>query len=200
MDFQIPNYINRTSNGTKIDLATTVFTIWIGTNDVGVNGLFGDEQTAGVSIVDTTHCASVSWVQAMYDLGARNFLLQNMIPLDLVPMYFNQTFMYELVEAGNEIAKLNFQVQASQFQGVKLGVFDSYSLFTDMYNNPSQYLNGTAPLNVLSSITADNVPAGPARDSYLWFDPLHPSEQADRIVAREIVKAVNGGSQYTTWF
>lgn len=34
-------------------------------------------------------------------------------------------------------------------------------------------------------------------------DELHPGEQADRIVAREIVKAINGsdeGGRWTTWF
>ena len=30
-----------------------------------------------------------------------------MIPLDRMPAYYNQTFMYQLVAAGNEIARLN---------------------------------------------------------------------------------------------
>ena len=38
-----------------------------------------------------------------------------------------------------------------------------------------------------------------ARDSYLWFDELHPSEQANRIVAREIVKGVKDSSQWVKW-
>jgi hypothetical protein len=32
------------------------------------------------------------------------------------------------------------------------------------------------------------------------FDELHPSEQADRIVAREIAQAIEGrANQWTTW-
>jgi phospholipase/lecithinase/hemolysin len=79
-----------------------------------------------------------------------------------------------------------------------------------MHDNPSLYLNGTAPLNVTGSIvscilqvnesTSDPgdcapQPQGSARDSYLFFDEIHPSEQADRIVAREIAKVINGTSE-----
>lgn len=33
------------------------------------------------------------------------------------------------------------------------------------------------------------------------FDELHPSEQSDRIVAREIANEIIGiGSKYATWF
>lgn len=33
------------------------------------------------------------------------------------------------------------------------------------------------------------------------FDELHPSEQSDRIVARQIANTLQGlGNNYTTWF
>lgn len=100
-----------------------------------------------------------------------------------------------------------------------------------MFNRPSLYLNGTAPLNVTGAVnscvfelrgtTADCVlVSGPARDSFLWlvtptegnqpranydwsirrFDELHPSEQADRIVAREVAASIQGKkNRWTTW-
>lgn len=38
------------------------------------------------------------------------------------------------------------------------------------------------------------------RDSYMWYDSLHPSEQTDRIVAREFVDLVTGnGTWGHTW-
>ena len=62
------------------------------------------------------------------------------------------------------------------------GVFDSYSFFTDMLNNPAQYLNGTAPPNITGAIhscvfalnedTSDSgnctTVTGAAADSYFW--------------------------------
>ena len=53
-----------------------MYTLWIGTNDVGANALLTGGQTPGVTLVDTTACA-VDWVRALYDGGARNFVFQN---------------------------------------------------------------------------------------------------------------------------
>ena len=113
------------------------------------------------------------------------------------------------------------------------GLFDSHFLFADMYNNPADYLNGTAPLNVTGAVhscvfkegesTSDpgdcTTVEGTDRDSYLWcvsihpsafpffkglafrFDELHPSEQADRVVAKQISEVILGeDNKWTTWF
>ena len=109
-----------------------------------------------------------------------------------------------------------------------IGLFNSHGLFTDMLAHPQLYLNGTVPPNVTGAINACVVPlnqpssctvvTGSARDSYLWWvsafrhgfrfignfsrwDELHPSEQADRVIAREIVAAIRGTSgRWITWF
>lgn len=52
----------------------TAFALWIGTNDVGV--LEAGGEAAGVTYRNTTECA-VSWVQTLYDSGARNFIFMN---------------------------------------------------------------------------------------------------------------------------
>lgn len=72
-----------------------------------------------------------------------------------------------------------------------------------MYINPSAYLNGTAPLNVTSWVSrcsGDSCPGKLSPDSYLWYDQLHPSEQADRNVAKEFVKVIEGESQFATYW
>lgn len=72
----------------------------------------------------------------------------------------------------------------------------------DIWHNPSNYLNGTAPLNVTGYITQCGSPCDdPAvRDSYMWYDSLHPSEQTDRIIALEFVNMVNGNGTWSkTW-
>lgn len=60
------------------------------------------------------------------------------------------------------------------------GIFDSHSLFADMYANPENYFNGTAPFNVTGAVTTCvfkfgdsnesvcTVVNGTDRDSYLW--------------------------------
>lgn len=123
--------------------------------------------------------------------------------------------MKELVAAGNELSKLYIELTIPKLKGATIGYFDSHALFTDMFDHPALYLNGTAPLNVTGAVdacvfelnesTSDpgvcTVATGSDKDSFLWFDELHPSEQTDRIVAREIAKALNGTSErWTTVF
>lgn len=70
---------------------------------------------------------------------------------------------------------------------------------TDIYNNPSNYLNGTAPLDVTSYVNLNGtVNASP--DSFIWYDELHPSEQTDRVIAREFVDVVKGNSKWATYW
>lgn len=73
---QIPFYFNDTEHGLKLNPEETLYTLWIGTNDVGNFGLLSGKQTEGTTIVQVAQCA-VSWVKTLYDSGARNFLFQN---------------------------------------------------------------------------------------------------------------------------
>lgn len=171
--------------------------------------------------------------------------------------------MYELVRSGNAITDLLLQTTIPRLPEAHIGesrlhrvsriylfasftsmpaTFDTYALFTDMYNNPGRYLNGTGPANVTGcilscvmqldesgtdSLTCTNVEGEGLRDGYLWcvlclrgfletnadksvdpngacicrFNELHPSQQADRIVAREITAVLKGEqSKWMTWW
>lgn len=76
---------------------------------------------------------------------------------------------------------------------------------TDIHTNPSTYLNGTAPLNVNGYVNHCNTTgmecvANSSPDSFLWYDELHPSEQTERVVAREFVSVVEGSSGWATYW
>lgn len=76
-EYQLPLYFTEKYNGSlELDPASTIYTLWIGTNDVGVNALITGSQTPGVTLVDTIGCA-VEWVKVLYTSGARNFVFQN---------------------------------------------------------------------------------------------------------------------------
>lgn len=216
-------------NGTYIPLPSeeTLYSIWIGTNDVGADALL-NKPLPGVSIVNTTACV-YDWVKLLYERGARNFLIQNMIPLHLTPMYsmngyttvywpqpHNQTewgiLMAELVRSGNELWALKTKyVAPAQFPGAVFGLFDSYGLFEDMYNNPALYFTGP-PYHVDESIVACKFPYEGAqnpicvvqpdelRGSYLWWDEVHLSDRASRFVARHVLRALNGEGPFVSWY
>lgn len=106
--------------------------------------------------------------------------------------------MRELVLSGNELVKLKLENLAPRLNGAHIGqfleakqdvryspgypaLFDSHSLFADMYANPGSYLNGTAPYNVTGAIdtcvfeigasspSSCAMVEGDDRDSYLWY-------------------------------
>jgi hypothetical protein len=112
-------------------------------------------------------------------------------------------FMTELVLSGNALTKLMLQALAPTLSGahvgtafeiyfavwhlsnyeIFIGIFDSYSLFADMFVHPQLYLNGTAPLNVTGAVQACvfqlneavsdpgvcTIAQGTDRDSFLWY-------------------------------
>ncbi|KAG7443804.1 uncharacterized protein BT62DRAFT_902255, partial [Guyanagaster necrorhizus] len=177
-----------------------------GTNDVGVYSLVTGSNNA--SIVDVAGCM-VDWVRVLYEDGARIFLLQNMVPLNETILYapysypnfyFNgprnttewSVFIREPVLSGNALSRAILQALVPEVPGAHIGIFDSHGLFQDIHDNPAMYLNGTAPLNVMGAVVSCVYPEegetgsvqcttvfGTDRDSYLWYDELHPSEQAD---------------------
>lgn len=77
---------------------------------------------------------------------------------------------------------------------------------SDIYRNPTSYLNGTtAPLDVQGynrhcNATGGNCQTSSSPDSFLWFDALHPSEQTDRVIAREFVEVVKGTSRWASYW
>ncbi len=74
---QLPAFFAEKANGSlKLKPEETIYTLWIGTNDVGVGALLTGSQTPGVTIVDTVACA-LNWVKVLYASGARNFIFQN---------------------------------------------------------------------------------------------------------------------------
>lgn len=71
---QLPTYFNATSGKNHLNPTETIYTLWIGTNDVGSGALLTGSDNA--SLVDVTECM-VNWVKTLHASGARNFLFQN---------------------------------------------------------------------------------------------------------------------------
>ena len=82
---ELPTYFKSLSNGSLGALLPneTIYTLWIGTNDVGVGTLLTGQQAPGVTLSDTVTCA-VDWVKSLYRSGARNFIFQNVCPVSLL--------------------------------------------------------------------------------------------------------------------
>jgi phospholipase/lecithinase/hemolysin len=207
----------------------TVYSMWIGTNDVGGIGFLGDNQIPGTDLVNYTDCVYAQF-KRLYDAGGRYFVLQNLAPLNLAPLYatpemggveqsYFWTFkpdnvtrtayrMEEQVATVNQIFDLQtpfVRVISREFPDARFAVMDMRALLADVYYRPEGYLNGTGSPVVQDFAKKCNATGGDCvvaadPDRFLWYDSLHPSEQTDRVIAREFVEVVKGSSRWATYW
>jgi hypothetical protein len=64
----------------------TVYSVWIGTNDLGWNAFLTHEEEPGKTLEDYVDCVFKTFDQ-IYAAGGRYLVLMNNIPLELAPMY-----------------------------------------------------------------------------------------------------------------
>ncbi|MCJ1292882.1 hypothetical protein MMC34_004435 [Xylographa carneopallida] len=241
IDYEVPAFIadlNSTNNETGLPLFTpaltannAVYVMWIGTNDIGSYAFLTDSQVPGNTLTDYTDCVFQA-LDEIYATGARYFVVNNVIPLQLARLYANDTYgeagpnhywpdkgsnhtaiseqMAEYVTTVDNVYKYQVPYDvllANRYPGANFAIFDVYSLIYDIFTNPTAYLNGSAPANVTGfqhhcslngSVCYNFEPDSP--DSFLFYDELHPSEQTDRIIAKNFVDVLNGNSSYATYY
>ncbi|KAK5054661.1 hypothetical protein LTR84_001553 [Exophiala bonariae] len=216
--------------------SAAVYALWIGTNDLGIWAFLTDSQVPGKVLADYTSCVYAVF-DALYAAGGRTFVLMNTVPLHLAPLYANDTLhgvgdnqywpekwtnhtqvaeiMHEATSSVNQIFRFQtpFEVLvARRYPGAHFAIFDTYSLVSDIYDDPGRYLNGTGVEAGGESVwgyenhcTVDQSECvkqqnGSNPDAFLWYDELHPSEQADRIIAQNFVEVLDGTSKYATYY
>jgi len=208
----------------------TVYSMWIGTNDLGTFAFLTDSSLHGTSIPDYVDCVFDKF-DVIYKAGGRFFVLMNLAPLQLSPLYgfpgipgtftvsqywptkntWNETEisgkMKEFTKTTNSLFAYRTPVEVllnKRYPGASFAVFDTNSLLTDIYNNPAKYLtspfNVTGPFHICDTTGANCVNQEGTLDQYMWFDELHPSQKTDEIVATEFVKVVQGTSTYATYW
>ncbi|KAF2125174.1 carbohydrate esterase family 16 protein [Dothidotthia symphoricarpi CBS 119687] len=232
--YELPAFIADSSyitpNGSKFFTGqpkNTVYALWIGTNDLGNNAFLTNSQVKGKTVKDFVDCV-YDTITSLYENGGRYFVLLNLAPLNLLPQYatpengglsatqfwpdktrYNITDvsyrMQETVVSLNEVFKYRTPSVSASHPGMQIASFDVNALMTDVWSNPGNYLNGTAPLNVTGvvhqcGVNGQNCTLAASPDSYLWYDPLHPSEQTSRIVAREFVNVLGGKSKWAAYW
>ncbi|CAI6337060.1 unnamed protein product [Periconia digitata] len=236
--YELPAYLADSTyqnpNGTAFFTgvpSSTVYAIWIGTNDIGNDAFLTDSQVRGKTLKDYTDCVYQT-VASLYESGARYFVLMNLAPLQLAPQYavpenggLNHTEFYP--NKGDNITQISYRMWesvatlnevyayrtpyetliAKSYPEASIANFDVNSLMTDIWTNPENYLNGTKAPNVTGTVkncvgsganqtcVRDDSP-----DSFMWFDALHPSEQVDRVIAKEFDQVLAGESKFAKYW
>lgn len=164
MGTQVADYLSTNTPG-----PTQLFTLWAGANDV----LNAGQTNPLISLQNIG-----SEITALAAAGAKQFLVGNLPSLNLTPAglslpaaeqaqlaafsaYFNQGLQ-------SEVQSLSASL------GVRINILDVNSLFNSVVANPSQY--------GFTNVT-DQLVENPGGSGYLFWDEVHPTTQADQIVA-----------------
>ncbi|KAJ4400277.1 hypothetical protein N0V91_008842 [Didymella pomorum] len=209
---------------------STAYAIWIGTNDLGNNAFITDSQRPNKTVADYMDCVynTVDGLYknggryfVLLNLAPLDLLPQYQLPSqgglnatqfwpadgrNMTDVHYR---MQNTVAALNEVYEYRTPFAAiisKKYPGAHFANYNVNGLMTDIHSNPSRYLNGTAPLNVTGTAkqcpdtTGTNCTINASPDSFEWFDPLHPSEQTSRIVAREFVNVISGKGKWGTYW
>lgn len=152
----------------------TVYSLWIGTNDLGVDGFLRSRQSNEATISTFVNCIW-SFFDQIYATGARNFVLMNEAPLNRAPMfapaseggtgnnqYWGNKTAYDVPEYQDKIYQfttsvntmfdygLPFElVEKKRWPGATFAIFDTHQLVLDVRTSPEKYLD--QPANVTGS-------------------------------------------------
>lgn len=184
----------------------TVYALWIGTNDVGIEGFLLDRNVPGTELASLVDCVWDSFDQ-IYETGGRRFVVMNMVPLELSPMYMslesggtgdtttwptksqhNTTeFQYKMSEYSKAVNRL-FDYTAPfhllvkrRWPGATVTIFDAQSVVQDIHDNAAEYL--APPQNVGSSFKTCDANGNCQHSSlplssFLWYGLVCPSSSS----------------------
>ncbi|CAG8452747.1 14535_t:CDS:2 [Ambispora leptoticha] len=191
-------------NATQPDKYLTTYMIWIGGNDYRI--IVEKNMTTKPETIIASMGESLTRLTT--SVGARKFLIYNLPPLEIAPLiqtHFTadqQDQLKNLVEAHN--AQLDVMVKNFSLNyRVTARVFDLYNLTNEILNDPEKYQfkNVKDPcLNYYDGIFTNNsgindtfttnnnvtVEHCEQADTYLFWDRLHPTASAHRLLADKI--------------
>ncbi|KAK0264926.1 hypothetical protein LTS09_001334 [Friedmanniomyces endolithicus] len=229
LEYEVPAYIAERDakhdvSGLPIyeppfDPIATVFTLMVGTNDLGNIAFLTDSQVGGKVLRVYTQCL-FDVMDRLYASGARHFLLFNIMPLHLAPQYANDTLhgrpatrywpdkpsnltgiaikMLQQTTSVNEILRYQTPYEvlvAKRYPGAHVALFDLFELVSDIYADPAQYLNRS-----ILTKASDYEHHCDVTDSFMWWDELHPSGRVHKIIAREVAQVLEGKSRYASYW
>jgi len=181
---QVNEYLNSIANkpaSTPWTSANTLFSIWIGINDIGNSYGNGGGSAFNTVLIN----AYFALVQKLYTSGARNFFFINVPPIDRSPLMLAEPTSAQALEK-TTIADFNSQLTSaiakfkSANSGVSTWLWDSNTEFSTILNSPQTYgfVDATSFGN-----TGD-----------FWGNNYHPDAAAHQIFSQQIGTSVLGST------
>ncbi|XP_020675249.1 GDSL esterase/lipase At2g23540 [Dendrobium catenatum] len=193
----------------------SIFSITIGANDF-LNNYLLPVVSVGQRILETPDMFVDNLIRnlrmqlsRLYSLDARKFVVGNVGPIGCIPYQktINQVGSTECVELPNQLAlKYNARLKDllielnENLPGATILHANVYDLVLELINNYQSYgFKSSSSACCSNGPMTGIVPCGPTslmcgdRSKYLFWDPYHPSEAANVIVAKYLL---DGDTQY----
>ncbi|KAI0465562.1 carbohydrate esterase family 16 protein [Xylaria cf. heliscus] len=191
MEYEVPafkadvEYASANPNTTFLQNLTpgnTVYTLWIGTNDLGNGGFLLDLQQPGKTISDYVECVWSAF-DGIYSTGGRRFALFTQAPLEIAPVFRavehggsgdinwwpNKT-AYNTIEYEEKIREyatvvntiygygVPFQLLVrKRWPGASFTIFNTHQILLDIHNQPEKYLEPPANATGFYAACPDSV-------------------------------------------
>ena len=174
------------STGPVNDPTGALFFVWAGANDLFVDPSAQTVQTAVTNIATA--------VATLYADGARRFLVPNLADLSLTPFGLAQSPAQraglQALSNGFNLALANALTGLMQLPGVNITLFDTFAQLTAISNNPGAYgfTNASAPCLTGNIVVGGVICPDPA--SFVFWDSLHPTTAAHRVLGDAFDRAV----------
>ncbi|KAK0446963.1 uncharacterized protein EV420DRAFT_1714429, partial [Desarmillaria tabescens] len=163
--------------------ASTLFSVWIGINDIGNSYyLGGDRDAFSDTLLDAYFALVEKLVRRM--VGARNFLFLNVPPVDRSPLMLAQSTSSQALEK-SVIAGFNSKLVAraaaleANYSCVKAWMWDSNAAFTAILDDPTSY----------GFQDATSYGDG---DGLFWLNNLHPTSYAHAYFGQDVANVLGG--------
>jgi len=196
---QVDTYL---SQSPEFNSGDTLFTIWIGGNDLRKYILRESSAATPEALVQGAMANIKAAMTDLIDAGARNFLVLNLPDLSKTPfakLVANQLpeenradalkNIQELTQGFNQALSVSLEAIEFQNSGVSVVSLDAFSLMNGLiaqgiFNNTTgTYLEFDAEGNPTGNVNGD-------AEDFLFYDPIHPTTRAHAIIGDEAAAAV----------
>jgi outer membrane lipase/esterase len=159
-----------------------LYVVEAGPNDFFIGQALG---TSPGTIIANGVNNTLKAIQELRTAGARFILVMKVPDLGVTPLALSQglgTQLSQLTAAYNQI--LDSALDQLALAGIPTIRLDAFSVLDDMANSPANYdfSNVTFPLLF--------APAGANADDFLFWDPVHPTTNAHKVLAEEALDQV----------
>jgi len=193
-------YLASKPAGAEWDSSNSLFTVWIGINDVGNSWDWTNvTQSAFFTVLMDRLFGQV---EELYSAGARSFLFLTVPPTNRAPIFLEQgfnasiTMAAALADYNGQLVQYVRQFQANHTDLDQVTVFDTQPVFNTLLDNAETF--GFVNITGYCGAYANGTPSRTTQvsgcapvSSYFWLNTLHPVYTVHDILAKAISTALS---------